>query len=421
MPDQSADPARSTDAQGGWRSANFIRLWTGSTASGLATWAMPFVLGLTLLEGNMTAGELGIVLAARTAGFLGAMPVAGVLSDRFARRRVVLYASLLAAVGVSLLIVTLGHDGWAAPLVMMLGAAIAGMGQGACRPAYQAMVPLVVRRDAMQAANAAMSISVRVTALAGPTSATALAIVVGVQATLAVIIALWLVSAVAPPHPSERRATGEPGARLTLGRFLRDLGEGFQEARRHPWFMAGLGALTVVICLGYSVTGVILPTVSRDRFGGPQLLVAATTAYTVGALVGALLIARWRPRHQGWTALAGLALYCLVPFSLLAELPIAVPVAAFLVAGIGIELFNVPWFTATQREMPPERLARVTSIDFLFSYGLAPIGLAAIAPATEAFGVASVLAMCGAACLFAPLVAMLPRSSRGFASRTDRG
>lgn len=108
-----------------------------------------------------------------------------------------------------------------------------------------------------------------------------------------------------------------------------------------------------MICLGYSVTGVILPIVSRDRTGGAALLVAATTAYTFGALLGALLIARWRPRHQGWSALAGLALYCLVPFSLLADLPLVVPLAAFLLAGVGIELFNVPWFTATQREVSP--------------------------------------------------------------------
>lgn len=47
-------------------------------------------------------------------------------------------------------------------------------------------------------------------------------------------------------------------------------------------------------------------------------------------------------------------------------------VAAYVVAGLGIELFNVPWFTATQREVEPGKLARVSSLDFLFSYGLAP-------------------------------------------------
>ncbi len=280
-------------------------------------------------------------------------------------------------------------------------------------------MPLVVGRGSLQAANAAMSISVRVTGLLGPALATAAALVIGARATLGVIVALWLVSALAPPHPAgdQRAAAGAAAAPLTLARFMGDLAEGFREARRHPWFVAGLAALTTVICFGYSVTGVLLPILSRARTGGAELLVAATTGYTAGALLGAVLIARWRPRNQGWTALAGLALYCLVPFSLLYPLPVVVPVAAFLLAGIGIELFNVPWFTAAQREVPPARLARVTSIDFLFSYGLAPLGLAAIAPASAAFGDAAVLAACGAACLLSPVLAMLPRTSRHFADR----
>lgn len=42
-------PKHSTRA--GLRSLSFIRLWTGSTASSLATWGFPFLLGLTVLDG----------------------------------------------------------------------------------------------------------------------------------------------------------------------------------------------------------------------------------------------------------------------------------------------------------------------------------------------------------------------------------
>ncbi len=403
MAQQTGEAAQTS----GIRSPGFLRLWSGSTASGLATWALPFVLGLAVLDGTITPVALGIVLAARSVGFLIAMPVGGVLADRAARRRVVRDASLIAAAGIPLIVGGLAHG----LALMVAGAAIAGIGQGACRPAYQALVPMVVGRAALQPANAAMSISVRVTNLVGPALATALAFALGVPAALLAIGALWLVSAFAPPHPAE---PARADARLTLDRFRRDLTEGVREARRHPWFVAGLGALTVVVALGYSASGVLLPIVSRDTHGDARILVAATTAYTAGALLGAVLIARWRPRNQGWTALAGLALYGLVPLSLLAPAYIAVPVVAFFLAGIGIEVFNVPWFTATQREVPPDRLARVSSLDFLLSYGLAPLALAAIAPAGQTFGFAVVLAVCGAACLLAPLAAMLPRSSRGF-------
>ena len=86
-------------------------------------------------------------------------------------------------------------------------------------------------------------------------------------------------------------------------------------------------------------------------------------------------------------------------FGLLLPVPALLLVAAYVVTGIGIELFNVPWFTATQREVEPRLLARVSSIDFLFSYGLAPLGLALIAPAMTAFGTGPVLLACTLICL----------------------
>ncbi|NXY99853.1 MFS transporter, partial [Streptomyces sp. BR123] len=200
--------------------------------------------------------------------------------------------------------------------------------------------------------------------------------------------------------------------------FRAEFVDGIREARRHPWFLAGLAALVAVIALGYSATSVALPLISRDRYGTEWVLAAAMTAYTLGALGGGLVMARWRFRSQGWAAFAGLAAYGLAPLSLMLPVHPVVVVAAYAVAGIGIELFNVPWFTATQREVAPDKLARVSSLDFLVSYGLAPVGLALIAPAIERFGVTAVLAACAAACFLVPAAAAaLVPTARHFTTR----
>jgi MFS family permease len=397
-------------------SASFLRLWSGSTASGLATWALPFVLGLAVLDQTLSAVDLGIVLAARTTGFLLAIPVSGVLADRSGRRKVVLYASITSALGIPVIMAGLATGGISGLLLVASGAAIAGIGQGACRPAYQALVPLVIASEGLQAANAAMSISVRVTNLVGPVAATGLALLFGVPAALAAVLVLWSISAFAPAWPAEKEETisSELVRRLTATQFVQELVEGLQEARRHPWFVAGLCALTAVIATGYSVTAVMLPLISRETYGGASLLAGSATAYTLGALLGAVVMARWRPLNQGWWALAGLGLYSLVPFSLLAPAHISVPIAAFFMAGFGIELFNVPWFTATQREVAPDKLARVSSLDFVMSYGLAPLGLAALAPLAQTFGNLPVLLVSGLVCLVAPLLAIIVPSSRRF-------
>ncbi|MFE4310391.1 MFS transporter [Streptomyces sp. NPDC056891] len=434
----------------------FLRLWAGTTASGLATWALPFVLGLAVLHRDLGAAGLGLVLAARTVGFLAAVTVGGVLADRHSRRAVVLWSALAAAAAAPLLAAGLGRS----LVLMTFAAALAGAGQGACRPAFQALTADTVEPGRRQQANAAMTMAVRGSTLAGPTLTALLAAFLDVRTLLLGIGALWLVAALAPGKggvvaaateagpgaeasaqqgsaeadvatEKTARTTAEATAESVTGPspragFRAEFLEGIREARRHPWFLAGLAALVAVIALGYSATSVALPLISRDRYGTEWVLAAAMTAYTVGALGGALVIARLRPRSQGWAAFAGLGAYGVAPLSLMLPVHPAVVVTAYAVAGIGIELFNVPWFTATQREVAPDKLARVSSLDFLVSYGLAPIGLALIAPAIDHFGVTPVLAACAAACFLVPAAAALVPTARHFAgtapteARTDR-
>ncbi|WP_093170939.1 MFS transporter [Sinosporangium album] len=409
------------------REPAFLRLWAGTTASGLATWGLPFILGLAVLERTMTPVALGVVLAARTAGFLLAVPVGGVLADRYSRRSVVLYAGLLAAVATPALAAGMG---WST-LLMSVAAVAVGAGQGACRPAFQALIAEVVDADRRQQANAAMTLAVRVTTLTAPGLTALLAVLVDVGVLILVTGVLWLVAALAPP--TGRASVGEAGGRdapdapdatdapqssaAARVPFHTQFLDGVREARRHPWFLAGLAALTAVIATGYSATGVALPLLSRDRYGTEAVLAAAMTAYTVGALAGAVIIARWRPRSQGWAALAGLALYGFAPLSMVLHVHPALVVAAYVLAGVGIELFNVPWLTATQREVEPSLLARVSSLDFLLSYGLAPVGLALMAPAIDAFGAQAVLLACAVVCFAAPALAALSPSARHFARR----
>ncbi|MGW4210549.1 MFS transporter [Lentzea sp. NPDC004789] len=361
------------------RSTAFLRLWTATTASGIATWALPFVLGLAVLSRSLTAVELGVLLAARTTGFLAAVPISGVLADRYARRQVVLWSGLTSAVAAPVLAAFVGDS----LVLAAVAAAAMGAGQGACRPAFSALTAEVVAPEQRQEANAAMTMSIRVTTLVAPGLTALLALVVSTQGLLLGIGLLWLAAALVPPGGTAQVTQAEAPNRAG---FVAEFLDGVREARRHPWFLAGLGALSAVIATGYSATGVVLPLVSRDRYGTEAVLAGALTAYTLGALAGAVLMARWRPRAAGWTGLFGLALYGFAPLVLLLPVHPFVVIAVYAVAGLGIDLFNVPWFTATQREVEPSKLARVSSLDFLLSYGLAPVGLALIAPAIAAFG-----------------------------------
>ncbi|MEW9310560.1 MFS transporter [Labrys neptuniae] len=401
------------------RSIPFFRLWAGNAGSGIATWALPFVLGFMVSNGDLTALELGIFLALRSAGFLTAVPVGGVMADSAGSRRVILIASLAAACGTLLLFLGLFANLPLRSTLAALGVILSGMGQGACRPAYQSIVPSVVSRDALQPANAALSLSVRATVLVGPATATLIASSWGPGAAILGIASLWMASALAPPWPHESvaDAVADTGRVSLLGRFLHDLLDGYREARRHPWFFAGLAALSTVIATGYSVTAVLVPLISRDSHGDASLLTGSVTAYMSGALLGAIAASRWRPAKRGWWALLGLGTYGLVPLGLLAPVQFWIPITAYFLAGLGMELFNIVWFTAIQDEVARAKLARVSSLDFIISYGLAPLGLSAITPVTNILGTTTVLIATSIVCFGAALAANTIPTTAEFRAR----
>jgi MFS family permease len=151
------------------------------------------------------------------------------------------------------------------------------------------------------------------------------------------------------------------------------------------------------------------------------VLAARTAGFLVAVPVAGVLADRYPRRHiLVWAGLVAASAPPLIALGLLLPVPAPVVVGAYVVAGLGIELFNVPWFTGTRREVEPRMLARVSSLDFLLSYGPAPVGLALIAPAIDHFGARPVLAVCAVVCFATPAAAALVPSTREFRTPSPR-
>jgi len=83
----------------------------------------------------------------------------------------------------------------------------------------------------------------------------------------------------------------------------------------------------------------------------------------------------------------------------------------YLAGGSGVEQFGILWVTAQQRDVPAKLLARVTSLDYLVSLALMPVGYALAGPAADAFGPKAVLQavlQVGTGVLVASTLAVLP-------------
>ncbi|MBM7774005.1 MFS family permease [Actinokineospora baliensis] len=388
------------------RQRAFRRLWLSHTASAAATGLMPTALILAVLDRHDGFTALGLVLGARTLGFLlGALP-AGVIADRYPRAKTLACSSLLRAAGTAAVALLLDL-----PTIALCAAVfLAGAGEGVFRSAYQALVGELVAEEHRHSANAATTLSLRICLVAGPTIAVMAHSSLGATASLLIAAGLWLVSAVLP----DRRGAAPQDTGRTNA-FV-DFGEGLREARKHRWFLAGLVALVVWLALGEAAKYLMLPIIGQERFGGDWLIGAALGAYSFGAAGGAVLMSRWRPRRPGVPAMIMLGSYGLVPLALAFAHHSWIIIACCAIGGAGIEIFNIPWFTAIQREVPQHLQARISALDFLVSYGMSPLGLALLPAAIDAAGGTLVLTVCGVVVIVAALLTLLVP---GMATFTD--
>ena len=89
---------------------------------------------------------------------------------------------------------------------------------------------------------------------------------------------------------------------------------------------------------------------------------------------------------------------------------LVVPVTV--VGGVGIALFDVWWLTALAERIPPEKLSRVTSYDWMVSGGLLPLGYVLAGPLAGALGPVEVLVGGSLLAIVAFALGLLPRQTR---------
>jgi MFS family permease len=301
----------------------FARLWLAGAVSETGDWLLLIALPVYVLQ------LTGSALVTSTVFLLGLLPglvvgpLAGVLVDRWDRRRTLVVVSLAQAALLLPLLAVRGHQQlWIVYAVAAAEAALAHLFQ----PAKNAQVPALVPAEDLVAANSLTGLTDNLARLVGgPLGGIILELgglggIVLCDAASFVIAAALLAGARAPtpasaasaPTPEAANEPSEPGAGAALG-LLGQWIEGLRLIRRD----AGLfGALVVTaiasVAQGIFVVVFVVFVVDLLHGGGPEVgLLRGVQA--IGALVGGMLLAplghRLAPHHL---AAAGLLAFGIV-------------------------------------------------------------------------------------------------------------
>ena len=235
--------------------------------------------------------------------FLGSIPivlfslVGGVFADRTERQKILLgsqYIQMACAFLLAILFATGVIHIWH----ILVLSFITGTAQSFGGPAYQALIPSLVKAEDLPNAIALNSIQFNVARVLGPTLG-GVALLLGASwcfslngiSFVAVIISLMIIH----PHfvPTKSRET-----------VLFSMKEGFRFIRKQGTMEALIVLAFLMTLLAFPLV-VFLPVFARDVFhGGPNLYTIFLVCSGIGSICGALIVAGMgKYKHQGRAAL----------------------------------------------------------------------------------------------------------------------
>jgi MFS family permease len=385
----------------------FRLLFTGQLVSLLGTAVAPIALAFAVLDLTGSKTDLGIVLAANWVPQLVLVLFGGVFADRLPRHLVMVGSNVVSAAAqgtIAVLLLTGTARLWhLIALQVVRGAAFSFF-----FPASQGLVPETVRAGLLQQANAVLGISRNATNVVGAALGGVLVAAASPGWALVFDAATYLASAAvlgAIRLPARVRTVETPNV-------FRELAEGWTEfvSRRWLWAIVAAAGIGNVAWMGAS--SVYGPLVAKESLGGAAAWGAIVAAEGAGLLLGGLILLRWRPERPLFVGTAALTTGA-IPLLFLANLRYTAAIAAaFLVAGVALELFNTSWSTALQEHVPLEKLSRVSSYDALGSFVFIPLGLSIAGPIADAIGLTHALWLAAAVDAASMLSALAVREVR---------
>jgi MFS family permease len=179
--------------------------------------------------------------------------------------------------------------------------------------------------------------------------------------------------------------------------------------------------ISLYFLITYAPFFVLGPYVAEHSMDGARSWAFVVAGEGVGSLCGGIAGLRWRPR-QPMVATGLLFLVTAVQDVLLALHPsTALLTVAAAGSGFAFALGSVVWDTTLQRNVPPEKLARVASYGWMGAMVFLPAGYALAGPIAMAIGIETYLLIAAGWIVASTLFVVRLRAVRevGLEARTE--
>ena len=373
---------------------DFALLWSGMTISLLGDGIYLVAIAFQVYDLSNSPTALSVVFFAWTAPMVVFFLLAGVLTDRFDRRKLMVLADVIRGVSLGTMgILSIMGDLTLTHILVLV--ALYGVGDAFFMPAFTAIVPDIVPKDLLLEANSLDQFVRPLTMrMLGPAAGGVLVATSGAGWALTIDAVTFAASAVAVMLVRARPVLRREEERTSA---LRDIKEGFRFVRGRTWLWGTLLSAAVGLLAFIGPLEVLIPYVVKNDLGGDAGAYGLILSVGgVGALIASLVMGqRGLPRrHITFMYVAwGVGVLMIAAFAFVDSVGQAMAVS-LLMSGL-FTAGMIVWGTLMHRLVPAELLGRVSSLDWLVSTGLVPVSFILTGPISNAIGVKETLVGAG--------------------------
>lgn len=337
----------------------FMRFWYARVAGNTGNQMLMVGVGWQMYELTGSAWDLGLV------GLLQFLPallltlVAGHVTDRYDRARVLALCMATQTV-IALLLMAASHGDWASRGLLLWLSVGLGMAKAFQMPAQQALVPSLVPNTVLPRALAFSSMGMQAAVIGGPALG-GFIYVAGASAVYAVCAAAFVLAGVlflriGHPH------VPPPKEPVTLATVL----AGFRFIWQRPVVLGAISLDLFAVLLGGAVA--LLPMFAKDVLHvGPWGLGLLRAAPAVGALCVSAVLTRWPiTRRVGKVMFAAVAIYGVATVCFALSTVFVLSMLALWVSGAADMVSVVIRQSLVQLETPDAMRGRVSAVNSIF-------------------------------------------------------
>ena len=377
----------------------YIFMWSGQLFSILGSSVVNFAITwwVIVLTGSPTLLSIGIFMYTLPMAFL--TPIAGVLADRWSRKKIVAIADSLQA-STTLWIIALFIFGAANPLVVILIVGLRGIFQAFHVPTVSAITPTMVPKEKISRMNGFNYLFSSLINIIGPVLGALLYEMLHGD----IFLILWidvitfliaLIPLLITKIPVVKRSKIEE----KKNSFIFEFKTGIKTIRLIPGILTLL-SLSMLLNFLLMPFNVLLPYIIEAphiHAGSASDFAFVMVFFQVGMVLGALLTSvkkEWK--HKIFTYFGSLVV-CTGTLSVLALAPngffLMMGIAIFVI-GFLLPIGNTIYMTIIQTVVPHDKMGRVISMDHSISALISPFGALIAGPLAEIIGVRIVFLLC---------------------------